>query len=146
MTAAISRESAWRELGQLIIDEVLPDPDGIRFQPGIIAVGQDTGGDLRAWADFFDAKPSDPHESDEPGHRIQSAHAWDWHGWTVQLFTADADGPLHSTSIPGAGEEVAGPGAGSATAPQDGHRYECCGKVGRISRHEPWCSTNGGAV
>ncbi len=24
-------------------------------------------------------------------------------------------------------------------APQDGHVYECCGKVGRISRHESWC-------
>ena len=23
--------------------------------------------------------------------------------------------------------------------PQDGHVYECCGKVGRISRHETWC-------
>lgn len=23
--------------------------------------------------------------------------------------------------------------------PQDGHVYECCGKVGRISRHESWC-------
>jgi hypothetical protein len=25
-------------------------------------------------------------------------------------------------------------------APHDGHVYECCGKVGRISRHEPWCN------
>ena len=25
--------------------------------------------------------------------------------------------------------------------PEDGHRYECCGKVGRISRHEAWCPT-----
>lgn len=23
--------------------------------------------------------------------------------------------------------------------PGDGHVYTCCGKVGRISRHEPWC-------
>lgn len=23
--------------------------------------------------------------------------------------------------------------------PGDGHVYECCGKVGRISRHNPWC-------
>lgn len=120
MTAAISRAAAWRELGQLVIDGVLPDPDGIRFQPGIIAVGLDTGGDLRAWANFLGAKPTDPHESDEPGHRIQSAHAWGWHGWTVQLFTANADGPVRPHGIPGAVEEVAGPdGAGSATAPAE---------------------------
>jgi hypothetical protein len=56
-------------------------------------------------------------------------------------------------------EEVAGPVAvGPATAPippgayvdertglisgplpEDGHTYACCGKVGRISRHNPWC-------
>lgn len=29
--------------------------------------------------------------------------------------------------------------------PRDGHVYECCGKVGRISRHESWCGiTNKG--
>src|SRR5690348_1014831 len=28
---------------------------------------------------------------------------------------------------------------GPASAPEDGHVYECCGKVGRISRHETWC-------
>lgn len=26
--------------------------------------------------------------------------------------------------------------------PEDGHRYRCCGKIGRISRHETWCPTN----
>jgi hypothetical protein len=26
-----------------------------------------------------------------------------------------------------------------ASTPEDGHVYECCGKVGRISRHETWC-------
>lgn len=25
------------------------------------------------------------------------------------------------------------------SAPEDGHVYECCGKVGRISPHESWC-------
>lgn len=27
--------------------------------------------------------------------------------------------------------------------PADGHVFECCGKVGRISRHEPWCPIGG---
>jgi hypothetical protein len=26
-------------------------------------------------------------------------------------------------------------------APHDGHVYACCGKVGRLSRHEQWCHT-----
>jgi hypothetical protein len=29
----------------------------------------------------------------------------------------------------------------AASGPQAGHVYECCGKVGRISRHERWCPT-----
>ncbi len=27
--------------------------------------------------------------------------------------------------------------------PEDGHVYACCGKVGRISRHESWCKVGG---
>lgn len=121
MTAAISRASVWSEFGQLIVDGTLPDPESIRFQPGMVAVALDNAGDLFAWAEHVGARVdgSGVNFSDSTGHWLTSAHAWGWHGWTVQLWTVNGNELHRPEDLPGAGEEVAGPGAGSATAPAE---------------------------
>lgn len=123
MTAAISRASVWSEFGQLVIDGSLPDPERIAFQSDLVTVALDNAGDLFAWAEYLgaDADSSGVNFSDTSGHWLQSAHAWRWHGWTVQLWTSNASELRRPMDIPVAGEEVAGPveGAGSATAPTE---------------------------
>ena len=124
MTAAISRASVWSEFGQLIVDGTLPDPESIRFQPGMVAVALDNAGDLFAWAEHVGARVdgSGVNFSDSTGHWLTSAHAWGWHGWTVQLWTVNGNELHRPEDLPGAGEEVAGPGARSATAPTETSR------------------------
>jgi hypothetical protein len=121
MTAAISRESAWREFGQLIVDGALPDPERIAFQLDLVSVAFDNAGDLFAWAEYLGAKVdgSGVNFSDNSGVWLMSAHAWGWHGWTVQLWTSNASELHRPKSFAGEGGEVADPveGAGSATAP-----------------------------
>jgi hypothetical protein len=141
----------------------LPYPYGINQNGGdsdLLCLQFHTHAEVRAWHTFFGVTPAEPTVSNDGQRSVLIDYGRKWNGWTVGLYAFEPLSPLpepdaetealiaealavpvtliNAPAIPiDTGQRCSMPSC--AGQPHDGHGYACCGKVGRISRHEPGC-------
>lgn len=145
--SAISRTQAWCKLVVLIADG-LPAPKEIRVSDRVVSITLDDLAGFDRWMKHFNARLDQPFRG--AGRTLHEALT-DWEGYLLSLkahvpFAAPDTKPttedMARVREMAAGRELRCEEYDGPHEPHDGHVYACCGKVGRISRHESWCETN----
>lgn len=157
----VSRLTAHILLASIARDAGVDMPDSVKFTVGHgrVELIFDQVDEMAEWVRVLDAGAVTVAVSDLYIHH--DAGRTDWNGWRLYLrclvarpahasVEADVTAVLDSliTSAPwisvASGEPVDSRFKYTCNGctdgvPHDGHVYECCGKAGRISRHESWC-------